>query len=99
MLHLSSYRDLYWRIKSYGRVLCWSFQDQDIFYGDLVSYKDEKLVDIKITSEIKEQKDILDGDYSCCVLVLVDFKTTLKFKLLEDSMHKDLNAYVEANYV
>ena len=43
-----------------------AIQDLDVFYKDLVSYEDKKLVDLKIASEIMEQEDILDRDDSLC---------------------------------
>lgn len=55
--------------------------------------------------EIKHQEKKLGLDDSCCALVfdkafdaLVNSKFTPKFKLLEDSMHKDLISCIKANY-
>ena len=57
-------------------------------------------------SEIKQHENMLDGDDSYYALGLdkifgisVNFETTPKFELLDNSMHEDLVLYVKAKYV
>ena len=76
-----------------------AIQDLDILCGDLVSHGDIELANFEVASNIGQQKDVLDGDDSYYASVSADFEAIPKFKLLEDSMHKDLIQYMEANYV
>lgn len=65
-----------------------TIQEMDLSCRDL-----EELTKFDVVSKIKQQGDKLSGDDSCCVLVVkkifgtsINFETTTKFKLVEDSM-------------
>ena len=70
-----------------------AIQNLDVSHEDLINYEKKKLIDFKVASEIKEQKDMLSRDNSYCTLVLVDFEHTPNVELLEGSMHGDLIPY------